>query len=123
MRGGYGREPQKYRGSSVGPYGDVYRQQQNMNMGPSLFDMLPREQNYSNDGRDHRAQGRFPYPTNPMGHFAQAMSRITCNPTTAEQGTGQEQDLRKRELFEQLQMALSVQLGLSGRIMGVECHS
>ena len=36
------------------------------------------------------------------------------NPTTAVQGTGGVQDLHSRDLFEQLQMALSVQLGFSG---------
>ena len=76
--------------------------------------MLPRDQNYLTEGRVPRAPGHFPYPTNPEGPFAQAMSRITCNPTTADQGTGPEQDLRGRELFEQLQMALSVQLGFNG---------
>ena len=40
------------------------------------------------------------------------MSQITCNPTSANQGTGGQ--IFNRELFEQLQMALTVQMGLNG---------
>lgn len=42
------------------------------------------------------------------------MSQITCNPTTANQGTVVDQKIVSREFFEQLQMALTVQLGLNG---------
>ena len=76
--------------------------------------MIPKEQNYISDGFRPQVAGRFQFPTDPAGHFAQKMSQITCNPTTATQGTVPEQKLISRELFEQLQMALSVQLGFSG---------
>ena len=36
------------------------------------------------------------------------------NPTSARQGLGNEQYIFSRELFEQLQMALAIQLGLNG---------
>ena len=42
------------------------------------------------------------------------MSQITCNPTTANQGTVPEQKNFSKEMFEQLQLALTVQLGLNG---------
>ena len=42
------------------------------------------------------------------------MSRITSNPTSANQGSGEGQNLFSRELFQQLQMALSIQMGLNG---------
>ena len=112
--GGYGRNQHQPGGFNVGPYGDARGQQNNYNMGPSLFDMIPKDQNYISEGRNTQAPGRFQYPTNPAGPFAQAMSQVTCNPTTANQGTVTEQNVMSRELFEQLQMALSVQLGFSG---------
>ena len=111
MMSGYGRDQRQHRGSYVGPYGDGMGQHRNPDMGPTLFDMLPRNQNYVSEGR---FQGQFSYPTNPVGQFAQTMSRVTCNPTLAEQGTGPVQNLNSRELFEQLQMALSIQLGFNG---------
>ena len=54
------------------------------------------------------------YLTNQNGSFDQAMSRITTNPTSANQGMGNEQVIFSRELFEQLQMALAIQMGLNG---------
>ena len=42
------------------------------------------------------------------------MARITTNPTTANQGMGNHQVIFNRDLFEQLQMALSIQMGLNG---------
>ena len=42
------------------------------------------------------------------------MARITTNPTTANQGMGNQQVIFNRDLFEQLQMALSIQMGLNG---------
>lgn len=41
------------------------------------------------------------------------MSQITCNPTSANQGMGQGQ-INNRELFDQLQMALTIKMGLNG---------
>lgn len=65
--------------------------------------MSPPTQAYESKGQDH---------TN--GAFAQAMSRITSNPTSANQGSGEGQNLFSREFFQQLQMALSIQMGLNG---------
>ena len=42
------------------------------------------------------------------------MARITTNPTTAYQGIGNQHVIFNRDLFEQLQMALSIQMGLNG---------
>ena len=41
------------------------------------------------------------------------MSQITCNPTSANQGVGLGQ-IHNRELFDQLQMALTIKMGLNG---------
>ena len=112
--GGYGRYQQQQGVFNVGPYGGARGQQQNYNLGPSLFNMIPRDQNYVSENRNPQGSGRFQYPTDPVGPFARAMSQVTCNPTTANQGTVPEQKLFGRELFEQLQMALSVQLGFNG---------
>ena len=57
--------------------------------------------------------GIYQYPTPPNGTFAQAMSQISCNPTSASQGIGGH-PIFNREQFEQLQMALTIQLGLNG---------
>ena len=105
--GGYGRTHQQHGVFNVGPYGEARGQQQDYNLGPSLFDRIPREQNYLSEGRNPPGSGQFQYPTNPTGPFARAMSQVTCNPTTANQGTVAEQNLFGRELFEQLQMALT----------------
>ena len=111
--GGYGRyQPQHVRFNE--PYGGGRGQQNNYNFGQALFDMIPNEQNYVSEGLHSRVPGQFQYPTNPAGSFAHAMSQVTCNPTTANQGTVPEQNLNSRELFDQLQMALSAQLGFSG---------
>ena len=83
-------------------------------MGPSLYDMIPSNQNYVSEVAHPQAAGRFQYPTVPTSSFAQTMSQITCNPTMANQGTVAEQKLFSKEMFEQLQMALAVQLGLNG---------
>ena len=48
------------------------------------------------------------------GVWDQAMSQITSNPTSAKQGTGFNHNILSRELFDQLQMALSIQMGLNG---------
>ena len=48
------------------------------------------------------------------GVWDQAMSQITSNPTSANQGTGFNHNILSRELFDQLQMALSIQMGLNG---------
>ena len=55
----------------------------------------------------------YQYPTPPNSAFARAMSQITSNPTSANQGRGDNQFFN-RELFEQLQMALTIQMGLNG---------
>ena len=42
------------------------------------------------------------------------MSQITSNPTAARQGTGFDYKGMTKEIFDQLQMALSIQMGLNG---------
>ena len=54
-------------------------------MGPSLYDMIPSNQNYVSEVIHPQAAGCFQYPTIPTSSFAQAMSQITCNPTMANQ--------------------------------------
>lgn len=61
----------------------------------------------------YNGAGAWQYPTGPRGPLAQAMSQITCNPTSARQGMG-ENAIFNREMFEQLQMALTIQMGLNG---------
>ena len=56
----------------------------------------------------------FEYPTAPNGQFAVAMSRITCNPTTANQGMNRDYPYFIREMFNQLQIALTLQMSLNG---------
>ena len=97
-----------------GPYNVPRQQQQDYSLGPSLFDRIPREQNYFTEITYPQAAARFQYPTAPSGPFARRMSQITCNPTTANQGTVPEQTIFSKEMFEQLQLALTVQLGLNG---------
>ena len=62
----------------------------------------------------HNSVRNWRHSPNQNGSFDQAMSRITTNPTSANQGMGNEQVIFSRELFEQLQMALAVQMGLNG---------
>ena len=56
----------------------------------------------------------FRCPTNPDGTFAQRMSRISGDPTAASQGSVLNSNDISKKLFDQLQMALTVQLGLNG---------
>ena len=58
--------------------------------------------------------GGYGYSQGPSDAFGQAMSQITSNPTSARQGIGGDQNIFNRELFEQLQMALTIQMGLNG---------
>ena len=53
------------------------------------------------------------HPTDPKGPLLHAMLRITCNPTSARQNMGEDPNF-SREMFEQLQMALTIQMGLNG---------
>ena len=75
--------------------------------------MIPRSENYTSETTQPVHSAQFQFPTLPTGPFARAMSQVTCNPTTANQGTVSEK-IFSREMFEQLQMALTVQLGLNG---------
>ena len=57
----------------------------------------------------------FTYPTPKDGDFALAMSQIACNPSSTAQGwVGSENNNFSRQLFDQLQLALAVKLGLNG---------
>ena len=65
--------------------------------------------------RPHQPEfASFQCPTNPGGTFAQRMSRISGDPTVASQGSVLNSNEINKKLFDQLQMALSVQLGLNG---------
>ena len=111
--GGYGRYDQRRGQSNNGPYNGAGGHQPNFNRGPSLFDMISRRENYTSEVTQPLHSAQFQFPTLPTGPFARAMSQVTCNPTTANQGTVPEK-MFSREMFEQLQMALTVQLGLNG---------
>ena len=112
--GGYGRHHEHHGGFNAGPYAGAGGRQQNINRGPSLFDLIPRGEDYAREVPRPINLGQYLYPTPITSPFARAMSQITCNPTTANQGTVVDQKIVSRELFEQLQMALTVQLGLNG---------
>ena len=65
--------------------------------------------------RSQQSEARsFQYPMSPDGTFAQRMSRISGDPTVASQGSVLNSDEISKKLFDQLQMALTVQLGLNG---------
>ena len=53
-------------------------------------------------------------PTLQRGPLAQAMSQISCNPSSAAQGSGFDPNDLNKKLFEQLQLALAVKMGLNG---------
>ena len=59
-------------------------------------------------------RGGFANPTLQQGAFAQAMSQISCNPSSAAQGSGLNPVDLNKKLFEQLQLALAVKMGLNG---------
>ena len=111
--GGYGRYHQRRGQVNNGPYNGAGGHQPDFNRGPSLFDMISRSENYTSEATQPLHSAQFQFPTLPTGPFARAMSQVTCNPTTANQGTVSEK-IFSREMFEQLQMALTVQLGLNG---------
>ena len=52
--------------------------------------------------------------TNKQGAFAQAMSQITRDPSSASQGSFCSQNYLNKKLFDQIQLALAVQLGING---------
>ena len=112
--GGYGRYHEHQGRFNNGPYDGAGGRQPNFNRGPSLFDLIPRRQNYVSEVLRPLNLGHYQYPTPTTSPFARAMSQITCNPTSANQGTVGELKVINREMFEQLQMALTVQLGLNG---------
>ena len=56
----------------------------------------------------------FSYPTQVDGNFATAMSRVAWDPTSAESGNGFNNNNLQRNLYDQVQLALAVQLGLNG---------
>ena len=112
--GGYGRYQEQQGRFNNGPYDGAGGRQPNFNRGPSLFDLIPRGQNYVSEVPRPLNLGHYQYPTPITSPFARAMSQITCNPTTANQGTVDDLNVIKRDMFEQLQMALTVQLGLNG---------
>ena len=58
--------------------------------------------------------GMYANPTLQHGAFAQAMSQISCNPSSAAQGSGLDPIDLNKKLFEQLQLALAVKMGLNG---------
>ena len=56
----------------------------------------------------------FSCPTDIQGEFARSMSQITTDPSSATQGSlSRSNDLRSK-LFNQLQLALAVKMGLNG---------
>ena len=56
----------------------------------------------------------FENPTRKEGALAQAMSRISCDPSSAAQGSLLRSDNLNNKLFDQTQLALAVHLGLNG---------
>ena len=144
--GGYGRNMPQQGGVQYQPYNDPRNRQPEWSRGQSLFDMVPRDQQYIserlasqsngiNNGRQEHKEaqphynagdaarlhqqsgfhsGGFMYPTALDGPFARAMSQITCNPTTANQGIFENHSNLNKDLFEQLQMALTIKMGLNG---------
>ena len=63
-------------------------------------------------------EGRvFRNPTDVNGIFARSMSQITCNPSSASQGSVTRSIELNNQFNNQLQMALAIQLGLNGQQM------
>ena len=58
--------------------------------------------------------GKFVNPTAKHGAFAQAMSQIACDPSSAAQGSVLNSNESNSKLFEQIQLALALKLGLNG---------
>ena len=58
--------------------------------------------------------GTFTNPTMKQGEFVQAMSQITSNPSSAAQGNGLDANVLNKNLFDQIQLALAVKMGLNG---------
>ena len=58
--------------------------------------------------------GMYANRTLQHGAFTQAMSQISCNPSSAAQGSGLDPIDLNKKLFEQLQLALAVKMGLNG---------
>ena len=87
-----------------------------------VINTLPRQAYISNSQMPRGAQessyrsGEFSYPTNPRGQFANAMSNIAGNPDTASQGRVGDNIYFSRKMYDQLQMALMVQMGLNGSL-------
>ena len=86
---------------------------------------LPGMQMYSNlrqqpiggqnlNQRGQARGGTFSNPTIRQGAFARAMSQITNNPSSAAQGNGLDANVLNRNLFDQIQLALAVKMGLNG---------
>ena len=59
-------------------------------------------------------RGWYATPILQHGAFAQAMSQISCNPSSAAQGSELDPINLNKKLFEQLQLALAVKMGLNG---------
>ena len=66
-------------------------------------------------GSNHQANGwSFTNPTEKKGAFAKAMSQITCDPSSAAQGSALNTDDLHRKLFNQMQLAFALKMGLNG---------
>ena len=56
----------------------------------------------------------FTNPTEPQGDFARSMSQITYDPSSTVQGSLSETNNLNEKLFNQIQLALAVKMGLNG---------
>ena len=56
----------------------------------------------------------FSNPTDRRSEFARAMAQITCDPSSAAQGSLLDSNHLNEELFNQIQLALAVKMGLNG---------
>ena len=61
-----------------------------------------------------RPNWNFTNPTDPRGEFARSMSQITCDPSSAAQGSLLDANNLNEKLFNQIQLALAVKMGLNG---------
>ena len=64
--------------------------------------------------RTPRGNWTFSNPTDSQGEFARAMSQITCDPSAGSQGRVLSENKLNQKLFNQIQLALAVKMGLNG---------
>ena len=69
---------------------------------------------YRNPSGGTNLAGSLANPTLRQGTFAQAMSQISCNPSSAAQGSVLSSGNLSDKLFEQIQLALALKMGLNG---------